>query len=87
MLHDPTRHESLLAIAWDEESVGQTIADIVSDTEQHHSPERYWPLHPRDVEGNEDPNRLVGNLYYGACGVIWALHHLQALGAVRLSRS
>ena len=87
MLHDPTRHEPLLPIAWDEQRVRKTIAHIVSDTEQHFSPERYWPLHPRDVEGDEDPNQLVGNLYYGACGVIWALHHLQTVGAAHLSRS
>ena len=87
MLHDPARHERLQPIAWDEHRVRATINHIVRDTEQHFSPERYWPLHPRDVEGDEDPNQIVGNLYYGACGVIWALHHLQAMGAVRLSRS
>ena len=87
MLHDPARHERLLPLAWDEHRVRETINHIVRDAEQRFSPERYWPLHPRDVEGGEDPNRLVCNLYYGACGVIWALHHLQAVGAVRLSRS
>ena len=87
MLHDPTRHESLLPIAWDEQQVRASIEHVVSDTEQHFSPERYWPVHPRDVEGNEDPNQPATSLYYGACGVIWALRYLQTVGAVRLSRS
>ena len=87
MLHDPTRHEALQAIAWDEQRVRDTIGCIVADTEAHFSPGRYWPLHPRDVEPGDDPNQPCTNLSYGACGVIWALEHLQAVGAARLSRS
>ena len=39
------------------------------------------------MEGDEDPDHIATTLYYGACGVIWALHYLQAVGAASLSRS
>jgi len=87
MLYDPARHEGLRPIAWDEDHVRETIKRIVGDTESRFSPGRYWPVHPRDVDGNDDPNQLTTPLYYGACGVIWALHYLQAVGAAQLSRS
>ena len=86
MLYDPTRHEALQPLAWNEALARQTIRRVVSDTEQRFSPDRYWPLHPRDVEGDEDPAQIATTLYYGACGVIWALHYLKALGAADLSR-
>ena len=86
MLHDPDRHETLQPITWDEGRARATIARIVADTERHFSPERYWPNHPRDIEGNEDPLQVVPCLYYGACGVIWALHYLQGVGAATLTR-
>lgn len=87
MLYDPARHEELRPIAWDEDRVLETIKRIVGDTESRFSRSRYWPVHPRDAGGNDDPNKLVTPLYYGACGVIWALHYLQAVGAAQLSRS
>lgn len=87
MLYDPARHEALKPIAWSENRARDAIGRIVADTEQWYSPERYWPVHPRDVEGDEDGTHASTTLYFGACGVIWALHHLQALGAATLSRS
>ena len=84
MLHDPARHEPLRAIAWDEDRVRATIAHIVDDTEERFTPERCWPLHPLDADGGKtEPD---WPLYHGACGVIWALHHLEATGAARLRR-
>lgn len=87
MLYDPARHEALQPIAWDANQVRETIKRIIGDTESRFSPSRYWPVHPRDVDGNDDSNQLTTPLYYGACGVIWALHYLQAVGAAQLSRS
>ena len=87
MLHDPTRHEALQAIAWDEGRARDLIECIVRDTEAHFSPTGFWPPHPRDIDPGEDPNQPAMGLYYGACGVEWALQHLQALGAVKRSRS
>ncbi|HSI55954.1 MAG TPA: LanC-like protein [Ideonella sp.] len=86
MLHDPTRHEALLPIAWSAGRARQAIAHIVADTERRFSAERYWPLHPRDVEEGDDAAQPIANLYYGACGVLWALHYLQSVGAARLAR-
>ena len=87
MLYDPTRHERLQGEPWDETRARGAIAAIVRDTEARYAPQRYWPLHPRDVEGDEDPSRPATPLYHGACGVVWALRHLQATGAATLSRS
>ncbi len=87
MLYDPARHERLQPIAWDEDRVRATIKRIVGDTENRFTPDGYWPIHPRDVVGNADPNQLTTPLYHGACGVIWALHYLQAVEAAQLSRS
>jgi hypothetical protein len=86
MLFDPARHEALQPLAWDEGACRAAIQAIVDDTERHFSPERYWPLHPRDTEPGDDLSVPGTSLYYGACGVMWALQHLQAVGAARLSR-
>ncbi len=87
MLYDVTRHEALQPLAWNEDLARATIRRVVSDTESRYSAERYWPIHPRDVEDGETGDELATTLYYGACGVIWALHYLQAVGAAGLSRS
>jgi Lanthionine synthetase C-like protein len=84
MLYDPARHEALQPTAWDQTQARAAIERIVRDTERRFSPERYWPLHPRDVDGDEDATQPATGLYYGACGVIWALHYLQSQGAARL---
>jgi Lanthionine synthetase C-like protein len=86
MLYDPARHEALQAIPWDEATVRAAIERIVGDTERRFSPGHYWPLHPRDVGGNMDPTQPATGLYFGAAGVIWALHFLQSVGAAKLTR-
>ncbi|MBS0320633.1 MAG: LanC-like protein [Proteobacteria bacterium] len=87
VLYDPARHEPLQARPWDADLARDTIRHIVRDTEDRFSADRYWPLHPRDANGDEGPDPVATPLYYGAAGVIWALHYLQAVGATRLSRS
>jgi hypothetical protein len=86
MLFDPSRHEELQPIAWDEARVRAAIKRIVAETEAAFSPERYWPTHPRDLEPDDDPHQVSTTLYFGACGVIWALHYLQSVGAATLAR-
>jgi hypothetical protein len=81
MLHDPTRHEALRPIAWDETRVRATIAGIVDETVRAFSPETLWPAHPRDLEPGDDPDTPATPLYHGASGVIWALDYLNAVGA------
>src|ERR1035437_3168900 len=87
MLYDPSRHEPLQAISWHEDTVLQTIAQIVEDTETCFTPDGYWPPHPRDLQANDPVDEPFTPLYFGACGVIWALHYLQDLGAARLQRN
>lgn len=76
MLYDPSRHEPLRATAWDEGQVRDTIARIVQDVEARFSPDRYWPPHPLDLEPGDPPEQAFTPLYFGACGVVWALHYL-----------
>ena len=83
MLHDPARHEPLKSIAWDESRVRATIERIVDETVAAFTPDGLWPVHPRDLEAGDDPDAPATNLYYGAAGVIWALHYLDAVGAAR----
>jgi Lanthionine synthetase C-like protein len=87
MLHGPARHEALSATPWDEARVRAAIAQIVADAEARYSPDTYWPLHPRDIEPGDDPTQRATTLYFGAAGVVWALHYLQGVGAARLTRS
>jgi hypothetical protein len=86
MLFDPARHEPLQAIPWDEDRVRACIGRILAGTEASFTPQGWWPPHPLDVEPGEDPAQPATPLYHGACGVVWALHHLQDQGAVRLQR-
>lgn len=86
-LFEPSRHEPLRAAPWDEARARATVARVVEDCERRFTPDRYWPLHPRDCAGDPVPGAFGTSLYDGACGVIWALHYLEARGAVRLSRS
>ncbi len=87
MLFDPARHEPLQPIPWDEARVRACIAQIVNDAESRFTPGAWWPPHPRDIDpGNGAPQPLTP-LYHGACGVVWALHYLQEIGAVRLQRN
>jgi hypothetical protein len=87
MLFDPARHESLQVIPWDADRVRTAIAQIVADAEARFTPQGWWPQHPRDVEPGEDASQPATPLYHGACGVVWALHYLQDVGAVRLKRN
>jgi len=88
MLYDPDRHEPLLADAggWDEARARACIAAIVCDTEAQFSPRSGWPMHPLDIEPGDDA--LTGNpsLYFGTCGVLWALHYLRSAGAAKPER-
>jgi hypothetical protein len=90
MLYDPNRHEALHpadADAWDEARARASIAAIVRDTEARFSPQFGWPAHPLDLEPGDDPQVANPSLYFGACGVLWALSYLSSAGAVRLERA
>jgi hypothetical protein len=86
VLFEPSRHEPLVATPWDEGAVRDAIAEIARDAEQRFAPQHFWPLHPLD--NDVDPKHADGlaDLYFGAAGVIWALHALERRGVARLER-
>ncbi len=90
MLFDPDRHERLDPgdeERWDEDRVRDCIARIVRDTEAQFVPERGWPMHPLDANTPEEAQRSNPSLYFGACGVFWALHYLSSVGAAETQRT
>ena len=86
MLYEPSRHEALRLIRWDESLVQRAIERIAGDTEARFSEGQYWPRHPLDAQGVHRSGQFETSLYYGACGVFWALRYLESVGAVRLTR-
>ena len=89
MLYDPDRHKPLHpadANGWDEARARGCIAVIVRDTEAQCSPQRDWPMHPLDAEPGDDLEAGNPSLYFGTCGVLWALNHLRSVGAAELER-
>lgn len=86
MLFDSARHEPLQAIPWDKDRVRDSIGQIVADAEARFTPQGWWPPHPLDLDPSEDARQPATPLYYGACGVVWALHYLHDVGAVHLQR-
>jgi hypothetical protein len=75
---DPQRHEPLRQQPWDESRVRRAIQRFVDETAARYDPETYWPPHPLDQEDSTAP---LTPLYYGACGVAWALDYLKDSGA------
>ncbi len=84
-LFDPARHEALTHTPWSETLARQAILRICADAEaEFDEREGSWLSHPLDEPPQPDARWL--SLYRGALGVVWALGHLQTIGAVRLSR-
>jgi hypothetical protein len=83
MIYDPARHEALHSEKWSEGRALSAIRQIVGDAEARFSPERYWPAHPQDTDGGSSVP--LTSLYFGALGVMWALHHLRDSGATALA--
>src|SRR5271166_1424327 len=72
MLYDAERHETLTANAWNEQAAVACINEILNDTVDKFSARDLWPCHPLDSFSPD----ARWNLYIGAAGTIWALHHL-----------
>lgn len=81
MLYDPERHEPLQGGPWDEGRARDAIARIAALADARFAAHGGWPAHPMDAK-EPTPEYM---LYFGAAGVIWALRHLQKLGAVQLA--
>jgi hypothetical protein len=89
MLYQPDRHEPLRpedADRWEEDRARTCIAAIVRDVEKGFSPGQGWPPHPLDIDPGEDPEAGNPSLYFGTCGVLWALYFLHSKGAATLER-
>jgi hypothetical protein len=72
MLYEAERHESLTASAWNEQAARACINEILDDTVGNFSARDLWPSHPLDSFSPD----ARWNLYIGAAGTIWGLHHL-----------
>jgi lantibiotic modifying enzyme len=87
MLFDPSSHEPLTDLVWDESRARAAIADMVARAEAAFDEEALWSTHPLDNDhGPLRPLTRVASLYIGAAGVIWALHELERVRAVELQR-
>jgi hypothetical protein len=73
MLYEAERHETLTASAWNEQAAWACINEILDDAVEKFSARDLWPSHPLDSFSPDDR----WNLYIGAAGTIWALHHLR----------
>ena len=82
MLHEPGRHEALLAAKWDAARARNAVRDIVLDLQASLRPDGGWPVHPLDAA--EEPRTGHKTLYLGAAGTLWALWYLEREGAVEL---
>ncbi|HET6473711.1 MAG TPA: LanC-like protein [Pseudomonadales bacterium] len=83
-LFDASRHEPLTRAPWGEPMARAAIERIVRDTHAAFTDAGLWPIHPID----RSPERAAAlkPLYYGAAGVIWALHRLHEGGGFELRR-
>ncbi len=80
VLFDPARHEALSGAPWSDAAARHAIRRIADDALQAFSPQTLWPEHPLDLQ--LPPALPSTGLYDGAGGVIWALRHLAAAGAI-----
>lgn len=83
-LFEPQRHEPLTHARWDEGEARAAISRIVADTHGAFTEDGLWPIHPID----RSPERAgtLKPIYYGAAGVIWALHQLRDAGMAEVGR-
>lgn len=84
-LFDPARHEALTVQAWSPDLAQRAIERICKSAEDEFDErDGSWRLHPSDDPPQPGARSL--NLYWGATGAVWALHHLATAGAVELER-
>jgi hypothetical protein len=84
MLFTPAAHEPLVDEPWSADRVRTAIAAIVADAERAF--DDGWPMHPLDVEKDDDPATRFRTLYLGGAGVVDALQRLSRRGFVELRR-
>jgi len=80
MLHWPPAHEQLVETPWDPEAARTAIGEIAADCEAAFGEGPIWGAHERDAE--EDDRGPWSTMYFGACGVVYALDLLRERGLV-----
>jgi lantibiotic modifying enzyme len=78
MLYEPERHEALTEIAWNERLAREVISEIVAESDERYDQQQFWPLHVRD-----EAKGVLKGLWFGAAGVVWALHYLRECRAAQ----
>ena len=78
-LFSAERHEALTRRRWDEQVAADAIEQNAVETLTAFSPEDLWPIHP--IDRSPERASVLTPLYYGAAGVVWALHQLGYLTA------
>lgn len=83
LLFDPARHAPVPDRPWDESEARDAITRIAAAAEAGFDAARQgWKPHPLDDD--DTPYAVQAQLYSGAAGVIWALRHLAAQGAIKV---
>ena len=82
MLFEPSRHEKLRDIAWDEGRARKAIRAIADDAEESLGGRCTWPWHPLDAGAGGEPEHK--SIYLGSSAVLWALAYLHRQGAADL---
>src|SRR3954471_14821383 len=78
MVFDPRAHEPVTDRAWSAAAAEAEIRAIARDADAALRDGTWWPWHPLDAEPG-DPD-VVHGVYFGAAGVLWALHRLAPAG-------
>ena len=84
-MYEEARHEPLIEAEWNQELALEAIDRIVRETHARFDPQTLWPIHPLD-KFSDSPTEPFRMLYFGAAGVIWALHYLNVVGATAMKR-
>ena len=86
MLHDPSAHDVLVGVRWDESCVLEAVGKVVADVERAYGPTGAWPLHPLDAgEADDDWGGVSHGVYLGAAGMLCGLDRLARAGAAATS--
>jgi hypothetical protein len=85
VLFSAEAHEPLVGDAWSFDRVRSAIATIGDDAEEAF--DDGWPMHPLDMEGENDAGRRFRTMYLGGAGIVSALDRLERRGFVELRRS
>jgi hypothetical protein len=78
MLFDPRVHEPVVDADWRAAEAESQIRAIAREADEALRRGDWWPLHPLDDDG-ATPD-VIHDVYFGAAGVLWALHRLAQAG-------